>query len=75
MESFEDKLKKLEGIVQQMDKEDVPLEKAMSLYEEGVVLRTELVKMLGEAEQKIEILAKQSDGTMAAGPFEGEDEG
>ncbi len=68
--TFEEKLVKLEAIVLEMDNEDIPLEKAMALYEEGIKLRSDLVKWLGEAQEKIEILSRQANGEMQAQPFE-----
>lgn len=54
MEStFEDKLKRLQEIVNLLDSTSVSLETALSLYEEGMKLTIELKKILDEAELKI----------------------
>lgn len=67
---FEDQLAKLETIVQQMDAEDLPLEKLLSLYEEGVKLGANLNQMLNKAQQRIEILMNAQDGELKTEPFE-----
>ena len=36
--SFEDSLQRLEAIVEQLDRGDVPLEEALRLYEEGITI-------------------------------------
>ena len=71
--SFEVQLANLEDIVQALDAEDLPLEKAIALYEKGVTLSFSLNKTLEEAQRKIEILTKNARGEMTAEPF-GEDE-
>ena len=69
---FEDALKKLEGIVEAMESEALPLEALLARYEEG----TRLVKIcqdkLTEAELKIKQLEKNAAGEMKLKPFEGE---
>ena len=69
MPSFEDSLKKLEEIVAQMERGDLPLEESVKLFEEGTRLSAECRKQLDEAEGKIEILVKQRDGSMKREPF------
>lgn len=69
MPSFEDSLKKLEDIVAQMERGDLPLEESVKLFEEGTRLSAECRKQLDEAEGKIEMLVKQRDGSMKREPF------
>ena len=69
MPSFEDSLKKLEEIVAQMERGDLPLEDSVKLFEEGTRLSAECRKQLDEAEGKIEMLVKQRDGSMKREPF------
>jgi exodeoxyribonuclease VII small subunit len=57
---FEDCLQKLETIVTQLEKGDVPLENALKLFEEGIQLSNSCRKELEEAEGKVEILLKQN---------------
>jgi exodeoxyribonuclease VII small subunit len=67
--TFEDSLKKLETIVGQLERGDLPLEDSVRLFEEGMALSTECKKQLEEAEGKVEILIKQRDGSMKREPF------
>ncbi len=69
MPSFEDSLKKLEEIVAQMERGDLPLEESVKLFEEGTRLSAECRKQLEEAEGKMEMLVKQRDGSMKREPF------
>jgi exodeoxyribonuclease VII small subunit len=66
---FEDCLQRLESIVDELEKGEVPLEKALSLFEEGMQLSTSCRKELEEAEGKVEILLKQN-GKLQPEPFE-----
>ncbi len=69
MPKFEDCIQRLEKIVQELEKGDVPLEKSLTLFEEGMQLSTTCRKELEEAEGKVEILLKQN-GKVQAEPFE-----
>lgn len=69
-ETFESNLERLGTIVDQLESSDLPLEKALQLYEEGMQLSAVCQKQLEEAEGRIEILRKQADGKIAAEPFE-----
>ena len=51
---FEDKLNRLDDIVDTMTNKTLPLEEAISLYEEGNKIIKELDAALKEAENKIE---------------------
>ena len=69
MAKFEECLQRLEEIVNQLEKGDIPLENALRLFEEGMQLSTSCRKELEEAEGKVEILLKQ-DGKLQPEPFE-----
>lgn len=69
MPKFEDCLQRLEEVVNQLERGDVPLEQALKLFEEGVQLSNSCRKELEEAEGKVEILLKQN-GKLQAEPFE-----
>ncbi|PSH03278.1 MAG: exodeoxyribonuclease VII small subunit [Acidobacteria bacterium] len=60
MPKFEECLQRLEAIVKEMEKGDLPLEQSLKLFEEGVALSSSCRKELEEAEGKIEILTKQN---------------
>jgi len=66
---FEECLQRLEEVVNQLERGDVPLEQALKLFEEGVQLSNSCRKELEEAEGKVEILLKQN-GKLQAEPFE-----
>lgn len=53
---FEKKLKRLEEIVKNMEDGNLPLEKSLELFEEGVRLSKECHTQLNAAEQKVKIL-------------------
>ena len=69
MAKFEECLERLEKIVQDLEKGDVPLERSLTLFEEGMQLSSTCRKELEEAEGKVEILLKQN-GKLQAEPFE-----
>jgi exodeoxyribonuclease VII small subunit len=69
MPTFEDSLKKLEGIVEQMEKGDLSLEESIKLFEEGVALSSACKKELDAAEGKVEMLIKQRDSSFRTEPF------
>jgi exodeoxyribonuclease VII small subunit len=67
---FEEALKKLEGIVEAMESEDLPLETLLAKYEEGTRLARVCQEKLAEAELKIQQLEKNSAGEMRLKPVE-----
>lgn len=69
MPNFEECLQRLEKIVEDLEKGDVPLEQALKLFEEGVQLSNSCRKELEQAEGRIEILLRQN-GKLQAEPFE-----
>ena len=60
--TFEASLNQLETIVRQLEAGDLPLEESLKLFEKGVALSRECRERLNEAERRIEILMKDSDG-------------
>ena len=69
MAKFEECLQRLEKIVQELEKGDVPLDKSLTLFEEGMDLSSTCRKELEQAEGKVEILLKKN-GKLQAEPFE-----
>ncbi len=67
---FESALHRLEEIVKSLETGDLPLDKSLELFEEGVQLSRFCHTRLDEAERKVEILVKKDDGTMEAAAFE-----
>lgn len=71
MPKFEECLDRLEKIVAELERGDIALERALTLFEEGMSLSNSCRKELEEAEGRVEILLKQN-GKMQAEPFEAE---
>ncbi|CAG7612363.1 Exodeoxyribonuclease 7 small subunit [Paenibacillus solanacearum] len=67
--SFEQAMDQLERIVAQLESGDVPLEKAIELFQEGMKLSQLCGQKLEQVERKIEILLEQ-DGGMVKKPFQ-----
>jgi exodeoxyribonuclease VII small subunit len=61
--SFEESLEKLENIVTEMESGNVPLDKALSMYEEGINISQYCLKELDKAELKLKKLTKKLDGS------------
>jgi exodeoxyribonuclease VII small subunit len=71
---FERSLARLEEVVRRLESPQLSLDEAMKLFEEGVELSRECQKQLEEAEGRVEILLKKTDGKMTAQPFDPEPE-
>lgn len=67
---FEDALSRLETIVGQLEKGELPLEQALQLFEEGMNISRFCNDKLSEAERKVEILMKNKDGQLVEQPFQ-----
>jgi exodeoxyribonuclease VII small subunit len=61
MKSFEERLTRLEEICEEIQDGKIPLEKAVSLFEEGITLSKGLEKELTKIERKIEMLINKPD--------------
>lgn len=66
--SFEAGLQQLESVVKEMESGDLPLERALELFERGMKLSETCRKQLEEAETRIEILTRKA-GEMQPQPF------
>ena len=60
--NLEKALTDLEELVEELESGDLPLEKAMKKFEEGIKLTRGCQTALKEAEQKVEILLKSTGG-------------
>lgn len=60
--SFEASLEALEQIVRELEDGDLPLEKSLELFEQGIRLSRECQERLGQAERRIEILLRDNQG-------------
>ena len=56
---FEEAMARLETIVAELEKGDLPLDESLKIFEEGIKLSKNCLKMLDEAERKVEILAQR----------------
>jgi exodeoxyribonuclease VII small subunit len=65
---FATSLTELEKVVAELDS-DVPIEKALVLFERGMKLSNECEKFLTAAEQKVEILKRSATGTVTIETF------
>jgi exodeoxyribonuclease VII small subunit len=59
---FEKALAELEGIVQKLERGEVPLEESIALYERGEGLKKRCETLLREAEARIEKITLSADG-------------
>lgn len=66
---FETALKRMEEIVAKLEGGDLELEKSIGLFEEGVKMSKTLQRKLDEAEQKIERLVRERDGSLGTEPM------
>lgn len=71
--NLEQSLADLETLVGELEGGDLPLDKAMQKFEEGIKLTRGCQKALKEAEQKVEILLKSAGGPESLEKFEDED--
>jgi len=67
---FENALSRLEAIVGQLEKGELPLEQALQLFEEGMNISRFCNDKLSEAERKVEILMKNKEGRLVEQPFQ-----
>ena len=63
VKDFESALKSLEDIVVQLESGDLTLDRALELFEEGVQVSRFCNSKLEEAERKVEVLVKTTEGT------------
>jgi exodeoxyribonuclease VII small subunit len=68
---FEDELKDLEKIVDQIDSGELSLEESIAAFERGVMLVKALNGKLDEVERKVELLTRSAGGELRTAPFEG----
>jgi exodeoxyribonuclease VII small subunit len=68
--TFEQAMKQLEQIVEALESGDLPLEKAISKFEEGIQLSKFCSNMLDETERKITILTQGQEGHISEKPFQ-----
>ena len=68
--SFETSLEALEEIVHQLEGGDLPLEKSLELFEDGIRLSRQCQERLNQAERRIEVLLRDNQGRPVVSEFE-----
>ncbi|HUS33940.1 MAG TPA: exodeoxyribonuclease VII small subunit [Verrucomicrobiae bacterium] len=68
--SFEEALKKLGSIVQTMENDDLPLEKLLTQYEDGVRMYQTCESRLAAAELRIQQIERDAAGRITATPLD-----
>ena len=72
--NLEKSLADLEALVEELENGDLPLEKAMKKFEEGIKLTRGCQQALKEAEQRVEILLKSTGGEASLQAFDADEE-
>jgi exodeoxyribonuclease VII small subunit len=72
--TFESSLEELERIVRQLEQGELPLEKSLELFEQGVRLSRDCQERLSQAERRIEILMRDNQGRASVRPFDPDSE-
>jgi exodeoxyribonuclease VII small subunit len=68
---FEDAMARLETIVADLERSELPLDESIRIFEEGIKLSKTCLKMLDDAERKVEILIQDKDGKKRLTAFTG----
>lgn len=71
--NLEKSLADLESLVEELESGDLPLEKAMKKFEEGIKLTRGCQNALKDAEQRVEILLKSTGGEESVEDFSSDD--
>jgi exodeoxyribonuclease VII small subunit len=61
--SIEENFSELDSILEDMDREDCPLEKSFELYERGIKLVKELNDSIEKVEEKLKIIGEEAPDT------------
>ncbi|GGJ10301.1 exodeoxyribonuclease VII small subunit [Paenibacillus hunanensis] len=72
--NFEQAMDRLEEIVSELEHGDVPLEKAIDLFQQGMQLSQVCGSKLEEVERKIEMIVEE-DGELRKKPFQSAESG
>ena len=70
---FEETLKGLEKIVEELEKGSLSLDVSLKKYEEGVKLAQQLSRRLEQAQKRVEVLMRAADGKLESKAFETEE--
>lgn len=67
---FEEAIKKLEKIVEDLEGADLSLDEALKKYQEGIEMSRVCAQKLENAKKKIDVLAKNKKGEFELRPFD-----
>ena len=70
--TFENAMKRLEGIVDALERGDLGLDEALKKFQEGIKLSKVCSNKLDETERKVSILLKDEEGNIREEPFQEE---
>ena len=73
--TFEQSLEALEKIVSELENGDLPLEKALKKFDEGMALSRRCSALLDETEKKVSQLIQQNQGESVESPFQTDSHG
>lgn len=68
--SFEDALKELETIVENLERGDAPLEESIAIYQRGAALKAHCESQLKSAQMKVEKIVLSNDGAATTETFD-----
>ena len=68
-EKFEQSIQKLESLVKNLESGNLPLEEALTSFQEGVGLVKQCQTLLSQAEQKVDMLIKANADSVETKPF------
>ena len=68
--SFEQQLERLERIVAELQRDDLPLDESLRLFEEGVSTLREASQQLSHVEAQVQRLVERGDGSFELTDFE-----
>lgn len=71
--NFEASLAALEKVVRELERGDLPLEESLKLFEQGVKLSRECQERLNQAERRVEVLLRDTEGRPVLSAFDDEE--
>lgn len=71
---FEQAMARLEAIVGELEKGDLPLDESLKIFEEGIRLSKNCLKILEDAERKVEVLVQEQNGKKRLHAFTQDDD-
>jgi exodeoxyribonuclease VII small subunit len=71
---FEQAIARLEAIVGELEKGELPLDESLKIFEEGIRLSKNCLKILEDAERKVEVLVQEKNGKRRLQAFSRDDE-